>query len=165
MTWVNDDGLIVRFGTEKGTAPKAGVRSTLGDTNQVRVKIVGTDVPATDAPVEEVPVVALPDGAKITSATLYVNTAFTSGGSATLDLGVFNDDGDGTYSANDADGIDAAIAVAALTANAVIACNGALVGGAPLAGTSDRPVYVSYGYNTAAFTAGEADLVIEYRLT
>ena len=162
MTWVNDDGLVVRFGTEQGTADKAGSPRTAGDVSELVVKITGTDVPSTDAPVSTQ--VGIPDGAYLMSATLYVSTAFTSGGAATLDIGLFNDDGDGTYSANDADGIDAAIAITAIDADDdEIACDGALVG-TTLAGTGDRPLYVSYGYGTAAYTAGEAELVIQYRV-
>ena len=162
MVWQNDDGLNVRFGLEKAAVGTGGELETDGDLLESRFKITGTDVPATDAPLGDVPEAGLPSGAQIVSATLYVNTLFV-GATATLDIGLFNDDGDGTYSTNDDDGIDAAIAVGALTAQAVIACDGALVAGALLAGTGDRPLYVSTGYNTAAFTAGEADLVIKYR--
>lgn len=161
--WNNDDGLNIRFGLEKATASKVGVKSTMGDEHELHAKIVGADVPSTDAVIGTHPLAGIPDGAYIVSATLYVTTAFV-GATATLDIGLFNDDGDGTYSANDVDGIDAAIAVGSLTADAEIACNGALVG-TTVAGTGNRHLYVSTGYNTAAFTAGEADLVIKYRIS
>jgi hypothetical protein len=61
----------------------------------------------------------------------------------------------------DADGIDVAIAVTAIDAiGDVVACNGAAVGGIVTVGTA--PAYVSLDYDTAAFTAGTAKLVIEY---
>ncbi len=161
--WTNDDGLNVRFGLERATAAKMGAVQTAGDEHQLLVKIVGADVPTADAVVGTHPLAGIPDAAYLISATLYVTTTFV-GATATLDIGLFNDDGDGTFSANDVAGIDAAIAVASLTADAEIACNGALVG-TTLAGTGDRPLYVSTGWNTAAFTAGEADLVIKYRVT
>ena len=60
-----------------------------------------------------------------------------------------------------AQGIDAAIAVTAIDAiGDVVACNGANVGGVVSVGTA--PAYVSLDYDTAAFTAGTAKLVIEY---
>lgn len=162
MVWTNDDGLNVRFGLEKSAVSAGGELVSAGDTIEMRFKITGTDVPATDAPIGDVPEGPIPDGALLLSADLYVTVPFV-GATATLDLGLFNDDGDGTYSANDADGIDAAIAVTAIDAvGDHIVCDGALIG-TVIAGTGDRPVYVSSGYNTAAFTAGEADLVVVYR--
>ena len=95
-----------------------------------------------------------------------MDTAFTSGGSATLDLGLMNDDGDGTYSTLDDNGIDAALAVASLVADARVACNGAQVNTSP-ANSADAtlPTVFSYGYNTAAFTAGRGRLIIKWRPT
>lgn len=162
MVWTNDDGLNVRFGLEKAEVGVGGELDFDGDQHEMRFKITGSDVPATDAPVETVPEAGIPDGAKVISATLYVTAAFV-GASATLDIGLFHDDGDGTYSTYDDNGIDAAVATTTLIADAVIACDGAVVGGAVIAGTGNRPVYLSTGYNTAAFTAGTADLVIRYR--
>ena len=165
--WTNDDGLNIKFGTERAVVSPSGAVSTMGDEAQAVFKITGTDVGSSDALLEAHPTVGLPDGAHIISATLYVTTAFTSGGAATLSIGLWNDDGDGTYSVNDADGIDSAVAITAIDAiGDHVACDGALVGSgaAALAGTGDRPLYPSVSYGTAAFTAGEADLVIKYRV-
>jgi len=164
--WTNDDGLNVRFGLEKGASATSGHLSTMGDEKEAVFTITGTSVPSSDALVETHPLTGIPDGSHIISATIYVKTAFTSGGSATLDIGLWNDDGDGTFSVNDANGIDAAIALSAINAiGETISCDGALVGNnaIALAGTGDRPLFLSYAYGTAAFTAGELDLVIKYR--
>ena len=164
--WTNNDGLNVRFWTEKGAAVKSGHLSTMGDEKQAVFTITGTDLGSSDALLDTHPLVGIPDGSHIISATIYVTTAFTSGGSATLTIGLWNDDGDGTFSVNDADGIDATIALSAINAiGETISCDGALVGNnaIALAGTSDRPLYVSAYYATAAFTAGVLDLVIRYR--
>jgi hypothetical protein len=166
--WTNDDGLNVRFGLEKAVAAKAGRVSTMGDEEEVVYSIVYGDATASDALLEAHPSIGIPDGAHIISATLYVTTAWTSGGSATLSLGLWNDDGDGTFSVNDADGIDATIAKGSIDAiGDHVACDGALVGSGAiaLAGTGDRPLFLSLAYGTAAFTAGAADLVIKYRKT
>tara|TARA_R110002051_G_scaffold18015_3_gene51988 strand:- start:3843 stop:4358 length:516 start_codon:yes stop_codon:yes gene_type:complete len=165
--WTNSDGLNVRFGLEKGGVAKEGVISTMGDESVLQVKIVGTDLGSADAPIATHPLAGIPTGAHLISATLYVTEAFTSGGSGTLTLGLWNDDGDGTFSVIDADGIDATIAKTALDAiGDHVACDGALVGTgtAAIAGTGDRPVFVSGYYATAAFTAGKADLIIKYRI-
>tara|TARA_R110002020_G_scaffold166823_2_gene354975 strand:+ start:6368 stop:6883 length:516 start_codon:yes stop_codon:yes gene_type:complete len=164
--YTNADGLNIRFGLEKATAHKEGRFSTSGDTHQHITKIVGTDLASSATLVSTHPVAGIPDGAHIVSATLYVTEAFTSGGSGTLTIGLFNDDGDGTFSVNDADGIDATIAKTAIDAiGDHVACDGALVGSGSgvLAGTGDRPLFVCANYGTAAMTAGKADLIIEYR--
>lgn len=95
----------------------------------------------------------IPKGALITSAILFVTTAFTSSGSAVLNLGTETPAG-GTV---DADGIDA-IAVASLTAGAVIVCDGAQIGVA----NKDNALQLSVDDATATFTAGEARLVVTY---
>ena len=164
--WTNSDGLNVRFGLEKATAHAEGRLSTMGDVHEHIAQITGTSVTSSDALLSTHPVAGIPDGSQIVSATIYVTEAFTSGGSATLSIGLWNDDGDGTFSVNDADGIDATVALSALNAiGKQVACDGALVGAgaATLAGTGDRPLFLSVSYGTAAFTAGKADLVIKYR--
>jgi len=165
--WTNDDGLNIRFGLEKGAAAKSGTVSTMGDEMEAHFKITGTDITSSDALLETHPLTGIPDGAHITSATLYVTEAFTSAGAATLTIGLWNDDGDGTFSVNDADGIDAAVAITVIDAiGDHLVMDGALVGSGAIAiaGTGDRPVFPSISYGTAAYTAGLADMVIKYRV-
>lgn len=95
----------------------------------------------------------IPKGALITSAILFVTTAFTSSGSAVLNLGTETPAGVTV----DADGIDA-IAVASLTAGAVIVCDGAQIGVA----NKDNALQLSVADSTAEFTAGSARLVLTY---
>tara|TARA_R110000782_G_scaffold180305_3_gene270830 strand:+ start:88 stop:585 length:498 start_codon:yes stop_codon:yes gene_type:complete len=158
---VNSDGLEVRYGSEKATKRKGGETNLAGDSHELRVVITAIDVPTADAPIDKK--IAIPSGAFIESATIVVKTAFTSGGSATLDLGLMTDDNDGTYSTKDDDGIDAAIGKATLTADAVVTCNGALIG-TTVSDSNSLPIPLSYGFGTAVFTAGEADLVVRYKL-
>ena len=99
--------------------------------------------------------IAIPAGAFITRAYLVVKTAFTSGGSATLDIGLVNAAG----TAVDHDGIDAAVALAALAANKAVVADGASVGGTV---TYSSDTYVQATYNTAAFTAGAAYVDVVY---
>lgn len=165
--YTNSDGLNIRFGLEKGAVATSGHVSTMGDESEAHFTITGTSLTSSDALLETHSLTGLPDGAHIISATLYVTTAFTSAGAATLTIGLFNDDGDGTFSVNDADGIDATVAITVIDAiGDHLACDGALVGSGAiaLAGTGDRPLFVSAKYATAAFTAGAADLVIKYRV-
>ena len=76
-------------------------------------------LPAVDADNEML--AALPSGAVITKAHIKVLTAM-AGTSGTLTAGTYQADGGGVI---DADGIDAAVAQAALSSGAVITCDGA----------------------------------------
>ena len=154
MSYVNADGLEVLTAGEQGTPAKRGT-SLSSQKKSLVMNITGTEVPSSVATPQDHDAF-IPAGSYITGAHLLVSTAFTSGGSATLTVGTYTQAG----AAVDADGIDATIAVADLAADKAVACNGAAVGGTATVGGAD--VYVEAIYGTAAFTAGEAKLVIEY---
>jgi len=154
MSYVNADGLEVLTAGEQGTAAKRGT-SLSSQKKSLVMNITGTEVPSSVATPQDHDAF-IPAGSYITGAHLLVSTAFTSGGSATLTVGTYTQAG----AAVDADGIDAAIALAAIGADKAVACDGAAVGGTATVGGAD--VYVEAIYGTAAFTAGEAKLVIEY---
>lgn len=97
----------------------------------------------------------IPAGCKITRAWLDVGTAFASGTS--YNIGLYQRGG----TVIDADGIDAAVATAALAAGYMIACDGALVGAQSANTTLANDAYVVVAA-TGTFTAGTAKLVIEY---
>lgn len=152
-TWTNQDGLVVGFG-QRGAEVNSGAKVSLGGKRQqVVLKISGADVPDSDVASQLVNAVEIPADALLESATLFVTTAF-AGATATLDIGIYNAS---TGAAVDDDGIDSAVAVATLVDNAVVVCDGALLG-TVLAQRSK----VGVSYDTAAFTAGEATLVVEY---
>jgi len=153
MAYVNADGLEILTAGEAGVAAKRG--TAVSPKKALVMTITGTDL-ASSAATPQDHDAFIPAGSFITSASLIVTTAFTSGGSATLTIGAYQQDG----TTVDADGIDATVALAALAANKGVACDGALVGGTATVGAND--VYIEANYGTAAFTAGEAKLVIEY---
>ena len=107
---------------------------------------------------DDLPVVSLldmepqiPAGSYIKSAQLEVLEAMT-GTLGTWDIGLYEPDG----TVVDLDGIDVAVAQAALVADAWIACDGALIG----TGIGvDSQVVVAEG---GTVTAGKARLIIEY---
>jgi hypothetical protein len=109
-------------------------------------------LPTSNANVDSA-VLTIPANSFITAAYFDVGTAFTSAGSATLQLGVETTAG----ATVDADGIDT-IAVAALTVNSWTVCDGALVG----ATVGTAAVQISVDDATAVFTAGTGRLVVEY---
>jgi hypothetical protein len=94
----------------------------------------------------------VPAGAFITNAYIVVTTAFAGGTS--YNIGLYDSAG----SALDVDGIDAAVATAALAANKAVVCNGASVGGT-VTEASDGFIVIAA---TGTYTAGAAKLVIEY---
>lgn len=157
MSYTNSDGLrILTNGDDGGTLVQgtalAGVRQTL--VMDITGTALGTSFGASNINVNN-PVI--PANSIIVNADLVISTAFTSGGSATLTIGTYNAAG----TAVDADGIDATIALTAIDAiGDVVQCDGAQVSGLVTVGTAD--VYVGAIYGTAAFTAGQAKLVIEY---
>lgn len=154
--WANSDGLAVGFGTR--TTVKSGSFGVAdnGATQKLFLKFRGEDlgdtVSATGDQIVQAPVI--PNGATILSATLKVTEAFV-GATAVLDLGLYDKDG----TIVDDDGIDAAVAVAALTLGAEIACDGADIN--TVVATTGG-VKVGASYDTAAFTAGEAILEVEF---
>ena len=155
MSYVNADGLEVLTAGEQGTAAKRGT-SLSSQKKALVMTITGTDL-GTSISTPQDHDAFIPAGSYITSASLIVSTAFTSGGSATLTIGAYEQDG----SVVDADGIDATVALSAINAvTKAVACDGALVGGTANVGAAD--VYIEAYYGTAAMTAGEAKLVIEY---
>lgn len=157
MSYVNADGLNVLVHGDQGVVQdkgtvKSGVVQTLVY-NIADATAIGSTFGASDIDPQD-PVI--PAGAYIKAAYIISETTFTSGGAATLTVGLYNAAG----SAIDADGIDATVAIAALTAADVVKCDGALAGGVLTVGAADA--YVGAIYGTAVYTAGAAKVVIEY---
>lgn len=158
-TWTNSDGLYLKFGTDEAKLAKGGAYADVdGDTHQVELVLsgatatydfgaVGTETILSDT-------VVIPAGARIVSADLYVETAFTSGGSATVIFGTIRTDRTTTYDDN---GFIASTAVASLTAAATITGAGALVGT-----TLANDALITATVGTAAFTAGKGLLKIKW---
>lgn len=150
-TWDNFDGLKVKYGTDRAERNPKGANAAQATKHMtVSIDIVNgnhalTDVSEWDA--------AIPAGSYIKSADLVVTEAFAGGTSVTIGLAQTD------QTIIDADGIDAAVLTAALAANKAVACDGALVGGTDGVGSAAAVVYVTAA---GTYTAGKADLVIEY---
>lgn len=131
--------------------------STYGLVKQVEVYMdyeqVNAGLPTDNANVDS-GTITIPANSLIKAAYYVVGPdAYTSGGAATLELGVELTDG----TASDADGLDS-LAVAALTANSWHVLNGALIGAT--VGAAD--VQISVDDAVAVFTAGTGRLIVEY---
>ena len=157
-TWTNDDGLEVRYNLSRTTENVTGVNAHT-PFKTITHHIVGTDLPDTDNAAAGGDDAFIPAGSVITRAFVYVKTAF-AGDTATMDLGLKLAAG----TAISADGIDADIAVTALdAAGDTILCNGTYIADGDLTGVRlSADAYISASYETAAFTAGDAILYVEY---
>lgn len=168
-TWANSDGLNVGFGThtrDYGYLVETGVKGNK-HFGQMIISYLGMEdtdaITSANLAFRGVP---LPRGSIIVDAVVQGVIAFDSAGDAfTLDIGTYTA---GTPTVDDANGIDADIAQAALGVGTVVRCDGASVihgdDTAPVAvGTvSDDAVYVVAGYEAAAPTVGEAILYLEW---
>lgn len=157
MSYTNADGLRVITDADQGvvkaqgTSPSAQHQTLVMD---VTFTSIGTTFGAANIDVMN-PVI--PANSLITSATLVMTTAATSGGAATLDIGTYNAAG----TAVSATGIDAAVALTAIDAiGETVRCDGTLTTTAGWTGAAD--VYVGLKWNTAAYTAGVGKLYVEY---
>jgi hypothetical protein len=151
MSYTNADGLrVLTFGAKGEVNPTGNTCDTVRRTLVVKLADASTlaDVTIPDVTLDAY----IPADSVVLQAWLVVDTAF-AGATAVLDIGTFNSAG----TAVDDDGIDAAIAMATLVDNLVVACNGAVIGTRVTADT-----YVGFSYDTAAFTAGAAVLYVEY---
>jgi hypothetical protein len=158
-TWTNSDGLPIEFGTTQAGASTGGHVMKAGDAVELVVDIDLTTLADASATVGFVDEHELPEGAIIRSAKMIVLTA-AAGATAVLDVGVIDASADSSGTSDD-DGLDAAVAVAALTpAGTEITCDGALINT-----VLDAHYKIAASYDTAAFTAGKVRLIVEYTPT
>ena len=156
--WKNADGLKVKFDDEIANptvnVPGQVVEGTVVKTLKVDFtfdKLPGPDDTGSGYSGE---VAYIPAGSFITNAYL-IATADWGGTTPTLTLGLEQQDG----TTIDADGIDAAIAEAALDVGDVVYCDGALIGGNVVSTTANAYVVATTG---GTVTSGSAVLFVEY---
>lgn len=157
-SWRNADGLNVWFGPAEGTSGLGGEQCTVGDNRVQELVITLTDLTTSAQYLDEH--FELPKGAFIEQVELVVLTAATSGGSATLNVGLSQSDDSTTISDT---AIVNALAVASLTAGSKFS----LVKGTTGAGTSIGTVLSVNGLftakaGTAVFTAGKVAVRVFY---
>lgn len=152
MAWYNGDGLYIKYGTEQGTAGKAGEYTTDGPQRMIELEISDLTTLTTTGVIQNDTVV-LPKNARIEKVEVITTTAVTSGGSATLDIGLIRTDRSTAY---DDDGLVAALALASFNSAGETATltTGVTSAGALVGTTLANNGYLVASYNTAAFTAG-----------
>ena len=163
MSWYNNDGLLVKIGTEEATAGKAGSYEWDGPQSMVEL-VINPLTGLTASAVIQSDVVALPAGAVIQEVHVIADVAATSGGAATLNVGLIKSD----RSTNVSD--TAVVNAMAITAIDAAGETNKLLVGSTGAGTSmgasvgTLPVLLTAKYGTAAFTAGKVTVRIFYVL-
>jgi len=168
--WDNGDGLRVEFGKRsQGQNGDTGVRDDNSGTKKLEFTIkypltVGTPNGQWGAATPTPKHPKIPADAVVKSVTLKVDDAFTSAGSATLNIGTYTAAG----ADDDINGLAAAITKAELTAGSVhhfgdginTNSNAGADIGAVVNASADT--YVGAEAGTAVFTAGVARCVVEY---
>lgn len=156
-TWTNSDGLVVGFGARDSKNDAGATVRTEGNVEVFSMILDYDNLPAAAGTAPSSKSIPIPANSYIHSATLRVLDAFTSAGATTLDIGFVDEDG----TAIDQDGIDAAIAKTVIDAEGdTVQCDGDLVNGLVTVGTDDA--YISTNVGTGPYTAGQAELTIEY---
>ena len=165
--WVNGDGLAVKFGKEEGTVGKIGDHAdTWGPLNVSEVHFDYTDIPSL-ANILVAPqgildyTTVIPAGSRIQEVRIWAETAATSGGSATLDVGLIQMD---FATELDYNGLIAALALTAVdTAGEQTVLNkGSTSAGALIGTTTSVDGFLTVNYNTASFTAGKFIVQVMY---
>lgn len=149
MAFKNVGGRQTHFGPLDTDQKRGAVVHGNGAEKQIEWVFSYDDLPADDDGNEML--AKIPANSFIEAAYLKVGTAWAGGTS--IDVGLAQTDG----TVIDADGIDAAVATASLTADAIIDCDGALVGAS--VGSDDAVLEVTA---TGTYTAGTATLVVRY---
>lgn len=161
--WHNSDELYIKFGANEATVSVAGDQPKKGGNHVLEFNIADlTTLADTNAIINST--AKLPDGALIERIVVTNTTAATSGGSAVLDIGTIDND---RSSNGDDDSLLAALPIASF--NTIGERSEYVVGttyaGALVGTILTKDVYITVGYDTAAFTAGALKIRIEYFLT
>jgi hypothetical protein len=158
-TWTNSDGLRILFGVDEAVTGSAGEYRT-DDRDRV-VEVAFNLAPLGTAAAIQDQFVTIPAGVRIARVELINETAATSGGSATLNVGLQRLD---RTTELDYDGFIAAGALATLDAagETVTYTEGTTAHGALIGTTLAFPGYITADYDTAAFTAGRVRVRIYY---
>jgi hypothetical protein len=152
MSLENVGGRQTFFGALPTKNKFGGEVQSAGQKKELKYSFSYDDLPAVDAGNEMLAV--LPAGSMITAAYIIVDEAM-DGTTGTLTIGTYQADGGGVV---DADGIDAAVAQAALLADTTIVCDGAQIGGGVV--LAERSAIVATTGGTV--TQGQFTLIVEY---
>lgn len=159
-TWLNDDGLFIKFGTAEGETGQAGAVANPGVLHTLELTIdLANDLTASSAIVDNHNY--LPNGAQIEEIEIVVDTAATSGGTATLDIDAYGTDRVVATS----DGFLNAVALATIdtVGEKQVLRQGDAGAGSLVGAKLTEATLLGFNYNTAPYTAGVIVVRIKYR--
>lgn len=159
MGWYNSDGLYVKFGTEEGQVATLGEVRTAGVNRETVITLDLTTLASTDTILDYA--TFLPKDAFIESVVIETLVSATSGGSATLSVGLYKSD---TTTEISATALVAAATLAAIgnAGTRQILTLGSTGAGAKIGSTPGFPALISAKYATAAFTAGKVSIRVSW---
>lgn len=149
MSLESVNGRQTFFGALPDKKKRGSIVAGMGEEKQIEWKFSYDDLPADDDGNDML--AYIPADSFIEAVYLKIDTAWTGGTS--LDIGLAQQDG----TVIDADGLDAALDVTALSAGAIVDCDGALVGAS--VGGDNAVLEIT---ESGTHTAGEATLVVRY---
>ena len=159
MTWLNQDGLVVQFGAREAQAGRVGEYRSVGPQRFVEFNVDLVSLTST-ATIQSFNTM-LPRNARIERVEVIAQTAATSGGAATLSVGLVRTDT--TTNVSDTALVNAlaltAIDAAGETSNLIVGATGA---GGSIGTSLANNAYITARWNTAAFTAGQLRIRIYY---
>lgn len=169
-TWTNEDGLQVGFGTRTLDNNISAVTKSANGIVTFSQEVTLADLDDTFSATSKDPRDhRIPRGSVITQALIHTLVTPTSGGAATLDVGLWGLAA--TEVVDDADGIvaDATIAELDIIGSAIL-CDGAYIVDSPTAASTQYAVgavaeadcVLAPSYETAVFTAGKVNIVVSY---
>lgn len=152
MPWVNSDGLVVKLGTEEATPGVGGEIWTAGPHRITEFQITLTALSTSTQTILDDNIFGAKN-ARIEEVEVEVITAATSGGAATLDVGLIRYD---RTTELDYDGLVAASALTPINTagKRLNLINGSTAAGALIGTTLANPGYFVAKAGTAVFTAG-----------
>ena len=163
MAQLDNTGLYQKYGLEQVVPMAGGEYKTYGDHREIEFKIALTALTASDVIVAGTDNIEMPAGFTIEAVEVIADTAATSGGAATLSIGLMRKD---RSTLIDAVGLVSAMA---LTAIDTIGEKNVLTKGSTGAGTlvgttvGSNPGHFTAKFGTAAFTAGVVTVRVRYR--
>lgn len=161
--WLNSDGLLIKYGVTEGTSGKAGTFEDMvgnmhiteatfafGDIPLLSAILFSTQTGIIDANTE------IPAGARIEQVLLEVETAFSTGSSPTLDVGLMRVT-DAMTTELDYNGLIVAAAASTIdtAGKKLTLINGSTAAGALIGTTLAYNGILTVNYNVAAFTTGK----------
>jgi len=163
QVWLDNTGLYQKYGVDQAVTATGGEYRNDGSLREIEFKITLTNLTTTTSTVVSgMDNVFVPAGVFIEEVQIVTDVLATSGGAATLNIGLVRTD---RSTEIDFDGLVAAAALTTIdTAGERTTLTKGSTGAGALIGTTTANVghIVAY-YGTAAFTAGQVTVRLRYR--